>query len=71
MLSPLWILVLYSFHISGRWFLGSQVCSALRKEKIRSFALDFSSSRLPPPKAAVNPYCFSAAFRAWVFMMSV
>ena len=25
------------------------------KEKIRSFALDFSSSRLPPPKAAVNP----------------
>jgi len=71
MLSPLLILVLYSFHISGLWFFGSHACASLRKEKILSFARDFSSSRRPPPNAAVNSYFLSACFNACVFMMSV
>ena len=37
---------------SGRWFLGSQACWALRCEKMRSLARDFSSSRRAPPIAA-------------------
>ena len=62
---------LYNFHTSGRWFLGSHACSLFLKEKILSLALDFSSSRRPPPNAAVNPYFVSACFNACVFMMSV
>ena len=36
----------------------------IMKEKILSLALDFSSSRLPPPNAAVKPYLLSACLRA-------
>ena len=71
MLSPLWIFELYNFHISGRWFLGSHAWFSFLNEKILSFALDFSSSLLPPPKAAVKPYLFNACFKACVFMISV
>ena len=35
------------------------------------FALDFSSSRLPPPNAAVKPYFVSACFKACVFIIVI
>ena len=44
---------------------------ALRKEKMRSLARDFSSSRRAPPKAASKPYLSSAWRSATVFMMWV
>jgi hypothetical protein len=53
--SPDAMRVLNIFHISGRWFFGSHTCWALRKEKMRSLARDFSSSRRAPPKAASKP----------------
>src|SRR3954447_9763874 len=63
--------VLYVRHSSGRCCLGSQRCCADRREKIRSFARDFSSSRRAPPNARSNPHLSSACFRPWVFHMSV
>ena len=71
MLSPLIICELYSFHISGLWFFGSHAWLLLRNENILSFARDFSSSRLPPPNAAVKPYLSSACLSACVFITSV
>ena len=52
MLSPGARRVLKMRQSSGRWFLGSQACWALRCEKMRSLARDFSSSRRAPPIAA-------------------
>ena len=52
MLSPGSTRPLKMFHSSGRWFFGSHWPSESRKEKIRSLARDFSSSRRAPPKAA-------------------
>ena len=71
MLSPGCLRVLYRRHSSGRWFFGSQRCCAERKEKIRSLARDFSSSRRAPPKAASKPYLSSAWISPCVFQMSV
>src|SRR3546814_3714552 len=70
-LSPACRWVLDRFHNSGRWFFGSQRCAALRNEKMRSLARDFSSSRRAPPMAASNPHLSSACLRAWVFITSV
>ena len=55
MLSPGSMRPLKRFHNSGRWFLGSHWPSVSRKEKMRSLARDFSSSRRAPPKAASKP----------------
>src|SRR5436305_14502005 len=63
--------VLYVRHSSGRWLFGSHVCCAVRTEKIRSFARDFSSSRRAPPNAASNPWSSRACLSATVFMTSV
>lgn len=70
-LSPGPVRALYRFHNSGRWFFGSQRWRAVRNEKTRSLARDFSSSRRAPPIAASKPPCSRACFRPWVFMMSV
>ena len=71
MFSPLRTLVLYMSHSSGLWFLGSHWWNLLRNEKMRSLALDFSSSRRAPPKAASNLYLSSALSSACVFIRSV
>ena len=42
-----------------------------RMLKIRSLALDFSSSRRAPPKATSNFHLSRACFRPWVFHISV
>src|SRR3954454_7526506 len=62
---------LYVRQSSGRCCLGSQRCCAERREKTRSLARDFSSSRRAPPKARSKPHLSSACFRPWVFHMSV
>src|SRR4030066_1115794 len=49
--SPKFLWPLNIFHNSGLWFLGSHCPNSFRCEKKRSFALAFSSSRLPPPIA--------------------
>ena len=69
--SPLCLRALYSFHNSGRWFFGSQRCCAVRNEKIRSLARDFSSSRRAPPKATSKPCLSSACFSPSVLVTSV
>ena len=60
MCSPRRSRVLYRFHSSGRWFLGSHWPNSSRKENTRSFALAFSSSRRAPPNSASN-LCSSIA----------
>src|ERR1017187_8787873 len=54
MCSPLCIRVLKMFHSSGRWLFGSHWPNSSRKEKTRSLALAFSSSRRPPPEYRVE-----------------
>ena len=55
MFSPAFTRLLYISQSSGRWFLGSHWPNSSRKEKILSFALSFSSSRLAPPIQSSNP----------------
>ncbi len=71
MLSPGARRVLKMRQSSGRWFLGSQACCALRCEKMRSLARDFSSSRRAPPIAASYLPALSAWRSACVFITSV
>ena len=55
MFSPGWTRVLYRSHSSGRWAFGSHWPNSSRKEKMRSLARAFSSSRRAPPMQASKP----------------
>ena len=66
MCSPRLIRVLYRFHSSGRWFFGSHWPNSSRKEKTRSLARAFSSSRRAPPNSASNRCSSIASSRVTV-----
>src|SRR3546814_9258243 len=70
-LSPFALRALSRYHSTGRCFFGSQPCVDVRKEKMRSLARLFSSSRRAPPKATSKPWRSSACFSPSVFHMSV
>src|SRR6478735_3749056 len=65
--SPVLILVLNRFQSSGRCSLGSHCPYLSRKEKTRSLARDFSSSRLAPPIAQSTAASPKVSTKAFVF----
>ncbi|CFP64471.1 Uncharacterised protein [Bordetella pertussis] len=67
MFSPRCTRVLNRFQSSGRWALGSHWPNSSRKEKMRSLARAFSSSRRAPPMQASSPSSSIASSRvtAW------
>src|SRR5689334_15088024 len=67
MFSPGWTRVLYRSHSSGRWAFGSHWPNSSRKEKMRSLARAFSSSRRAPPVQAAEPCpaMVSSSVTAW------
>ena len=58
---------LNSDHSSGRWFFGSHCPNSSRKEKTRSLARAFSSSRRAPPKTASKRCSVMASRRVRVW----